>query len=89
MTKDEFARRLAEDNKISVTLGKEITQAFLETLEAVIKEGREPYFKTYFRTKVVLTKERIGRNPKTGEEFPIPSKKKIKIIWGQNFNLRG
>ena len=28
---------------------------------------------------IVQTKERVGRNPKTMEEFPIPSKRKVKF----------
>ena len=56
---------------------KEIVETLFETIKNSLKK-REPVAISGFGTfKVKETKERQGRNPKTGETIQIPAKKKI------------
>jgi len=66
---------------------KVATEAFLDTfvesiLEA-LKKGQDVNLIGFGSFKVVNTKAKTGRNPRTGKEIKIPAGKKVKFTIGK------
>ncbi len=59
---------------------QELVQTILESLE----KGEDVSLIGFGSFKVVETKPKIGRNPKTGKEIKIPAGKKVKFVVGKS-----
>ena len=59
---------------------QELVQTILESLE----KGEDVSLIGFGSFKVVETKPKIGRNPKTGKEIKIPAGKKVKFVVGNS-----
>ena len=83
MTKKEFVEKYAE--KTGLTKKEALVQldSFLNIIEETLsKEGTVQFIgRGSFETSI--TKERIGRNPKTGVETTIPSRRVVKFKVGK------
>lgn len=79
INKTEFISRMAEKGKISrKEAGREVDR-FLETLlDSLVNDGAVK-INGFGRFELKTAKERLGRNPKTGEECMIPEHKKVKF----------
>ena len=79
MTKTEFIRKLAEKRKSTLVEAEKELDAFFDVPAEGL--GEDGTVKLYGLCKFELktTKERIGRNPKNGKEYMIPSFKKVKF----------
>lgn len=79
MTKTEFIKRLAEKQKITlVEAGKEL-DTFFDLLAECLKEDETVRLYGLCKFELKTTKERIGRNPKNGKKYMIPSFRKVKF----------
>lgn len=85
MTKKEFIELFAKKGEFaSKAEAERKATAFLETVEEVLVQGEEVVFTGWGKWEVVEKAERVGRNPKTGEEVVIPAKKAIKFKAGKS-----
>ena len=58
-------------------------EAFLNTLEEALEEGNDVSFIGFGKFEVIERAERLGRNPKTGEDIIIDAKKAVKFKAGK------
>jgi DNA-binding protein HU-beta len=49
-----------------------------------LKKGEDVSLIGFLSLKVVDTKARNARNPKTGKEIKVPAGKKVKVVLGKN-----
>ena len=68
---------------VSVSLSKKLTEDLLEILSNKIKDN-DLNLKNVGSFRIIDKKDRIGRNPKTKEEFIIRSRKSISFIASKN-----
>ena len=84
MTKKEFVELYFEKGGFETkTEAERKMKAFLETVETALIQGEEVIFTGWGKWEVVEKAERVGRNPKTGEEITIPARKAIKFKAGK------
>ncbi len=57
--------------------------AFIETILESLKKGEDVSLIGFGSFKVVETKAKNGRNPRTGKEIKIPAGKKVKFVIGK------
>ena len=84
MTKKDFAKALFEKGIfVSKAESERKVDAILTEIEEVLKSGEELNFIGWGKFEVVQKAERMGRNPKTGEEIKIEAKKSVKFNAGK------
>ena len=80
------ARKKVEEAKIAPRQDvKRIIDGFLICIQQALKDGEDVKIKDIGTFKVVTTKPRKGRNPRTGEAVEIPAKKTLKFRPSPNF----
>jgi len=79
LTKKELAQNLSDQTELSLADAKKIVYLFFDTIKELLNSGKTVKLSGFGTFDIVQTKERVGRNPKTMEEFPIPSKRKVKF----------
>jgi integration host factor subunit alpha len=79
MTKLKLSKIVSEKTGLSIEQSKDIVSTFFETKINILKTNNLKIHKfgTYSKS---LSPKRIGRNPKTMEEFVIKSKTRISFI---------
>ena len=86
MTKKDFAKALFEKGIfVSKAESERKVDAILTEIEEVLKSGEELNFIGWGKFEVVQKAERMGRNPKTGEEVNIGERKSVKFRPGKAF----
>ncbi|MBS5790363.1 HU family DNA-binding protein [Fusobacterium sp.] len=84
MTKKDFAKVLFETGAFpSKAEAERKVDLFLTTIENTLAAGEELNFIGWGKFEVVERAERVGRNPKTGEEIKIEAKKTVKFKPGK------
>ena len=79
LTKKELAQNLSDQTELSFADAKKFVDLFFDTIKEQLNSGKTVKLSGFGTFDVVQTKERVGRNPKTMEKFPIPSKRKVKF----------
>ena len=79
LTKKELAQNLSDQTELSFADAKKFVDLFFDTIKEQLNSGKTVKMSGFGTFDIVQTKERVGRNPKTMEEFPIPSKRKVKF----------
>ena len=79
LTKKELAQNLSDQTELSFADAKKFLDLFFDTIKEQLNSGKTVKLSGFGTFDIVQTKERVGRNPKTMEEFPIPSKRKVKF----------
>ena len=79
LTKKELAQNLSDQTELSFADAKKFVDLFFDTIKEQLNSGKTVKLSSFGTFDIVQTKERVGRNPKTMEEFPIPSKRKVKF----------
>ena len=79
LTKKEHAQNLSDQTELSLSDAKKFVDLFFDTIKEQLNSGKTVKLSGFGTFDIVQTKERVGRNPKTMEEFPIPSKRKVKF----------
>ncbi|MGC9001233.1 HU family DNA-binding protein [Caldisericum sp.] len=87
MTKEELVRAIAEKAGTTKTVAERCLNAFMETVEEVLKKNGEIRLVGFGTFKVVQRKERKGKNPKTKEDITIPAKKVVKFQPGKRLEI--
>ena len=78
--KKEFADRMAENGGMTKKAAYKAVDVFIDTLMDYLGEGEKVMFMGFGRFEMRTAKERIGRNPKTKEEYMIPEHEKVKFV---------
>ena len=79
LTKKELAQNLSDQTELSLADAKKFVDLVFDTIKEQLNSGKTVKLSGFGTFDIVQTKERVGRNPKTMEEFPIPSKRKVKF----------
>ena len=79
LTKKELAQNLSDQTELSLVDAKKFVDMFFDSIKEQLNSGKTVKLSSFGTFDIVQTKERVGRNPKTMEEFPIPSKRKVKF----------
>ena len=79
ISKKEFAERLAEKIGIKKKTAYQEVDTFIETIMYFLGEGEIVKFKDFGKFEMKTAKERVGRNPKTGQSYIVPEHQKVKF----------
>lgn len=86
MTKKEFIAQFAEKAGQTKTAAEKNINTFMEMIEVNMVAGEPINFIGWGKFETVERAERLGRNPRTGEEMKIAAKKKVKFTSGKKLN---
>ena len=75
MNKAELINAVAEKAALSKKDSEAAVNAALEAITAALSEGEKVQLVGFGSFEVKKREERVGRNPKTGEEIKIPGSK--------------
>ena len=84
MNKHDLIKAMAIEAGITQDLATTTLNAFLATATKAMAEGQDVKLVGFGTFSVVPRKERIGRNPKTGEAVTIPAKNMAKFKAGKD-----
>ena len=80
MTRNELARKVAEDSESTYVASDQWTKTVLASLaDAIAKEG-EVSIQNLGKFEHYVRPAKVGRNYKTGERVEIPAKMKVRFI---------
>ena len=79
LTKINIAKNLTKKTGLSINLSKKLTDDFLNILIQIV-HSENLIVKNFGTFKIIKKKERTGRNPKSGQEFNISSRKSLSFI---------
>ena len=77
LTKKDLVLAVAKETGITQVDVKRVVQRTLEHLIESLKEGKTIELRNFGVFKVRQRAPRRGRNPKTGQEVPVPSKRVV------------
>ena len=78
--KDDLARMLAANRAApSIRAAREIIDVLFGSIGTSLTNGQSVHVKGFGRFSHVVTKERVGRNPKTGAATIVPARRKIRF----------
>ena len=77
LTKKDLVLAVAKDTEITQVEVKRVVQRLLDRLIESLKEGNTVELRNFGVFKVRQRAPRRGRNPKTGQEVPVPSKRVV------------
>ena len=80
VNKKEFADRMAERGGIKKKDAMKGLELFIETLMDCMDADERVMLKGFGRFEMRTVKEKIGRNPQTGQQVIIPEHEKIKFV---------
>ncbi len=86
-TKSNIAKNIALKTSISKKSAKQLLDKFIQVVVSASdkKQVKISGFGTFVRKK---TPSRIGRNPKTGEEFKISERSKLNLILSNKIKVK-
>ena len=83
LKKQDIIKNLSIKSGFSTNLSKKIVNDLIEEMIGVIRSGNL-YLKNIGSFKLIYKSERIGRNPRTKEEFVIKARNSIKFTPSKN-----
>lgn len=86
MNKNDLIESIAVSAQISKIAAEKGLNGLLSTMSAAMKNGKRVTLVGFGSFSVVDRAPRVGRNPKTGEAVPIPSRKVVKFRPGKNLS---
>ncbi|MDX1252819.1 MAG: integration host factor subunit alpha [Gammaproteobacteria bacterium] len=88
LTKAEMAEKLFEELGLNKREAKELVELFFEEIRAALEEGVQVKLSGFGNFNLRDKRQRPGRNPKTGEEIPISSRRVVTFHPGQKLKAR-
>jgi nucleoid DNA-binding protein len=79
LTKQHLVQILIEHHGLNRDIASEVVSLYFSEIKKALTIGKKVKSPGFGSFEIKHTKPRIGRNPKTKEEFPIPSLKKVKF----------
>ena len=83
MKKEALVAAIAEKSKFTKADTKKFLDAYTEVVTLALQSGEEVQLMGFLGMSVVERAERMGRNPRSGEEITIPASKVIKFTTGK------
>jgi nucleoid DNA-binding protein len=77
MTKKDIVLKIAEETDIKQIDVKKVVQRALDQITLALSKGETVELRNFGVFKVKSRKPRLGRNPKTGDQVPIPERKVV------------
>ena len=77
--KKEFADKIAENRGIKKKAAYQLVDTFIETVMSYLGEGETVKFQNFGKFEMKTAKERVVRNPKTGQSCIVPEHQKVKF----------
>jgi integration host factor subunit alpha len=88
LTKADMRKSLFNDMGLNKKEARELVGLFFQELEASLAAGEQIKLSGFGNFDLRDKKERPGRNPKTGEEIPIPARRVVTFRPGQKLRAR-
>jgi DNA-binding protein HU-beta len=88
MNKNDLVESIANSAQISKSAAERGLNGLLSSLSAAIKDGKRVTLTGFGSFSVVDRAPRTGRNPKTGETIPIPSRRVVKFRPGKELSVK-
>ena len=85
ITKIDFSKNISDKTGFPISFSKKIVDDLIIIYNEMIR-GNNLVLKNIGTFKLSTKKQRIGRNPKTKEEFLISKRKSIKFIVSKNLS---
>ncbi len=86
MNKNDLIESIAHSAQISKIAAERGLNGLLTTLSSAMEDGQRVTLVGFGSFSVVERAPRIGRNPKTGETVPIPSRRVVKFRPGKDLS---
>ena len=88
MTKKDLILKVADDTGIKQVVVKDVIQKTLDAILDALERNEKVELRNFGVFKIKVRKPRIGRNPKTGQEVPIPERKVVVFKLGQEIRKK-
>lgn len=88
LTKAQMADRLFEELGLNKREAKEIVEMFFEEVRGALEKNQQVKLSGFGNFDLRDKGQRPGRNPKTGEEIPITSRRVVTFRPGQKLKAR-
>lgn len=88
LTKADLAEKLFEEMGLNKREAKELVESFFEALRDALERGDQVKLSGFGNFTLRDKKQRPGRNPKTGEEIPISSRRVVTFRPGQKLKAK-
>jgi len=88
MIKLDIVNRVAERTGVPKQKAEQVVDALFDAMKGALAEGKRIELRGFGVFVVKPRKRGIGRNPRTGEEVPIPAGKTIRFKPGKNLQAK-
>ncbi len=88
LTQTDMAESLFNEMGLNKKEARELVRLFFQELVASLAAGEQVKLSGFGNFDLRNKKERPGRNPKTGEEIPIPARRVVTFRPGQKLRAR-
>jgi len=88
LTKAELAENLFKVLGINKREAKDLVELFFEEIRSLLEQGQQIRLSGFGNFNLRDKKERPGRNPKTGKDVPITSRRVVTFRAGQKLKSR-
>ena len=79
LTKKDLSAILKKELKLSVDISDSLVDEFFQAITTTLRSKKNLKLSGFGTFEIFKTKERMGRNPKTMEEFEIPAQNKVRF----------
>lgn len=83
MTKRDIVRRVTQDSDVNPALAAKVVQRVLDSIVETLATDGGIELRDFGVFDVVTSKERIARNPRTGERVVVPPKARVRFAAGK------
>ena len=83
MRKAEMVRRIADETDLTQAKAAEIVKTIFDEIKSALEQGDTVILRGFGSFHVRDKQARIGRNPKTGQEAAIPSRRVVRFKSGK------
>ncbi len=88
MNKNDLVESIAQSANISKVAAERGLSGMLQTMSSAMEEGERVTLVGFGSFSIIDRAARLGRNPKTGEEVPIPSRRGVRFRPGKELVQR-
>ena len=79
LTKKDLTAMLRKELKLSVDISDSLVDECFQTIKTTLRSQKNLKLSGFGSFEIITTKERVGRNPKTMENYKIPSQNKVRF----------
>ena len=79
LTKKNLSEILRKELKLSVDISDSLVDEFFQAIKTTLRSQKNLKLSGFGSFEIFTTKGRVGRNPKTMENYKIPSQNKVRF----------